>query len=29
MTLTDIISNALDRDYSLDRAAVDLGVLML
>ena len=28
MTLTDIIRNALDREYSLDRAAADLGELM-
>ena len=29
MTLTDITRNALDREYSLDRAAADLGALML
>ena len=28
MTLSDIIRNALDREYSLDRAAADLGELM-
>jgi len=27
--MTDIIMNALDRDYSLDRAATDLGELMM
>ena len=29
MTFADIIMNALDRDYSLDRAATDLGELMM
>jgi len=29
MTLSDIIRNALDSNYSLDRAATDLGALML
>jgi hypothetical protein len=29
MTLIDITRNALDREYSLDRAAADLGALML
>ena len=29
MTLTDITRNALDREYSLDRAAADLGALMM
>ena len=28
LTLSDIIRNALDREYSLDRAAADLGELM-
>jgi hypothetical protein len=28
MTLSDIIRNALDREYSLDRAATDLGELI-
>jgi hypothetical protein len=29
MTLADIIRNALDRDYSVDQAAADLGSLLL
>ena len=29
MYLPDIIRNALDRNYSMDRAATDLGALML
>ena len=28
MTLTDIVCNALDGDYSLEQAAMDLGALM-
>ena len=28
MTLTDIICNALDKDYSLEQAATDLGKLI-
>ena len=28
MTLTDIVCNALDGDYSLEQAATDLGELM-
>ena len=28
LTLADIITNALDKDYSVDQAAVDLGELM-
>ena len=28
MTLSDIVINTLDRNYSLDRAAADLGSLM-
>jgi hypothetical protein len=29
VTLSDMICKALDRDYSLDRAAADLGTLMM
>jgi hypothetical protein len=28
LTLADIITNALDKDYSVDQAATDLGELM-
>jgi len=28
MTITDIIINALDQDYSLEQATTDLGALM-
>ena len=28
LTLADIITNALDKDYSMDQAATDLGELM-
>ena len=28
LTITDIITNALDKDYSVDQAATDLGELM-
>jgi hypothetical protein len=29
MTFTDIIRNAIDRNYSMEHAATDLGALML
>ena len=29
MTMADIIKNAFDKDYSVDRAASDLGELMM
>ena len=29
LTISDIITNALDKDYSIDQAAADLGELMM